>query len=155
VLQLVHLELWCRIGVNESIRFVPEQLAQFRVHAGSATSHNIAHRSFRVEFVDPLLLLHQFAFSSYFAELRRVARGRRPPVDLADLFYEHALLARGVARHLHGWAGADRSALDVLYALSARYPALTGPIPLMYTLAPEGRAIKRRPGRLLARQTRR
>ena len=30
-----------------------------------------------------------------------------------------------------------------------------GPIPFMYALAPEGRAIKRRLGRLLARQTRR
>ena len=97
----------------------------------------------------------EFAFSRYFSELRRVARSRRPPVDLADLFNEHALLARGVARNLHGSAGADRSALDVLDALSTRYPAVTGPIPLMYVLAPEGRAIKRRLGRLLARQTHR
>jgi glycosyltransferase involved in cell wall biosynthesis len=144
LLQLVDLELWCRIAVNESTRFVPEVLAQFRVHAGSATSSNVARRSFRVESVDPLVLLHEFAFSPYFAELRRVARSRRPPMDLADLFYERAYVARGVARNQHRSRDADRSALDALEALSARYPALTGPIPLRYALAREWRAIKRR-----------
>src|SRR2546428_2901842 len=61
--QLLDFEFWCRVGANESICFVPEVLARFRVHAGSATSRNIARRLYRAEVVDPLVLLHEFAFS--------------------------------------------------------------------------------------------
>ena len=142
--QIIDFEYWCRVGANESISYVPEVLAKFRLHAGSETSRNLTRRVYQAEVVDRLLLLHEFAFAPIFGGLREVAQTRRPPLDLVDLFYDQAYWAAGIARErCDGPRGPQSAAFGVLEAAAARYPALLGRVPLKYALARKWRAVRK------------
>jgi glycosyltransferase involved in cell wall biosynthesis len=140
-LQLLDLEMWCRIGAHESISYVPEVLARFRVHAGAESSRNRDRHLFRAQVVDAALLAHEFAFSPRFSGLRDIAKTLRPVVDLVDLFYEQAhwamqLTAAGEAKR------AD-SGVEDLRAVAARYPELLARPPLKYVVSRKLRSLKR------------
>lgn len=88
------LEYWIRVGNKTGLTLVPETLATFRVHPGSASSANARSRLYRMHEVDPAILLHEFAYHPAFSRLRERAVRRDPPLDVRAMFGEQARRAR-------------------------------------------------------------
>jgi hypothetical protein len=80
-------EMWIRIAVRWGAVFIPEDLATFRVHTGSATASLLdASRDFRARVLDNLVILHQYLYDALYEPVRQAARRSSPPVDLAAVF---------------------------------------------------------------------
>jgi glycosyltransferase involved in cell wall biosynthesis len=67
-------EYWSRIGTHVGVTFIPETLAIFRVHGDSTSALNFGRRRFTMDFIDPLIVSHEFAFNPHYDNLRRAAR---------------------------------------------------------------------------------
>lgn len=91
------LEFWTRIGVNEGICFVPEELAVFRVHGGATSAENRRSRKFRMNVLDNLAILNDIVFEPSYRALRKVAIKRTPSVDLNHMLMDKANIARAIA----------------------------------------------------------
>lgn len=79
-------EMWARITVNYGAVFIPDDLAKFRVHGGSATANLHEHRKFRATVLDNLVILHQYVYDPLFEPVRQAALRSNPPIDLAGVF---------------------------------------------------------------------
>jgi glycosyltransferase involved in cell wall biosynthesis len=90
LIMLCDLEFWTRVAVNTGIIFVPETLATFRVHSGSSTSKSHASRKYRLDVLDKLVMLHDFALNPYYAPLRNAVACQQPPIDFISLFARRA-----------------------------------------------------------------
>jgi len=90
---LSDFEFWARIASNTGTVHIPEALATFRVHELSTSGYHRETEAgqYRFAVLDPLLILHDYAFHPLFAELRAVANTRHPPIDLIDEFWKRAL----------------------------------------------------------------
>jgi hypothetical protein len=90
---LSDFEFWARIASNTGTVHIPEALATFRVHELSTSGYHRETEAgqYRFAVLDPLLILHDYAFHPLFAELRAVADTRHPPIDLIDEFWKRAL----------------------------------------------------------------
>nr|WP_157817867.1 glycosyltransferase family 2 protein [Candidatus Thiodictyon syntrophicum] len=84
LMQWCDLEYWLRVAVSRGLTYIPETLAYFRVHGGSATFENAMKRSFRGDIVDPLLIKCELAYSHFYQPLRDLAISRG--TDLAAEF---------------------------------------------------------------------
>jgi len=85
---LVHhsdVEYWIRVGIHTGIAFTAENLAAFRLHPSSTSSFNRTKRSFRAEYLDELVLMHEFAYNPSYDPLRRAleADSRNPKKEVA------------------------------------------------------------------------
>jgi hypothetical protein len=119
------------------------------VHPGSASSVNARDREYRLKAIDPLVLLHQFAYHPAFSPLRAAAARRNPPLNLKGMFGERALRARTKARSaLEADESSERWA--EWSVLASRYPEIESSLPI--TLArfrTWRRRIRRRTARLV------
>ncbi len=98
LVSMCDLEYWIRVGVHEGLTIVPESLATFRVHAAGASARFRKDMRYRLEKLDSLILLHEFAFNEGLAPLRAAAADRNPPIRLKELFARQAVVARVTAR---------------------------------------------------------
>ena len=75
------LEYWIRVASHTGTIHIRDVLATFRVHAGSMSAYltQTAAGRYRSEVLDPLLIVHDYAFHPVYGELRRVAERCRPP----------------------------------------------------------------------------
>ena len=91
------LEFWTRVAAHVGIIYVPETLATFRVHkqALHRISRSEAHRKYRHSVLDPLIILHDFAFNPVYAPLREAAANGNPSVNLTELFAKRAYACWG------------------------------------------------------------
>jgi hypothetical protein len=83
---LRHLVDWehaARIALHTGCCYVDEPLATFRIHGGSATSRSRAEQRFRMDVIDPLVVLYEHAAAPVYEPLRCLAARREPSVDLA------------------------------------------------------------------------
>jgi len=98
---LCDFEFWGRVASNTGTAHIPETLAIFRVHETSTSGHFRASeaRQYRFDMVDPLLIVHDYAFHPLFAKLRTVAANRHPLVDLENEFWRRALVVHWFAKH--------------------------------------------------------
>ncbi|MCU0565590.1 MAG: glycosyltransferase [Oculatellaceae cyanobacterium Prado106] len=94
LIQICDLEFCCRIAVHTGITYVPETLATFRLHQKSTSSKNHDERQYRVEVIDPLLLLHDFVFHPLYAPLRAIATQHSPSNPLAATLAQRAYRAK-------------------------------------------------------------
>ena len=94
------LEYWIRVAPHTGTIHIRDVLATFRVHAGSMSAYltQTAARRYRSEILDPLLIVHDYAFHPVYGELRRVAERCRPPIQLSREFWKRALGARWHAK---------------------------------------------------------
>jgi glycosyltransferase involved in cell wall biosynthesis len=84
---LVHhsdFEYWVRVGIHTGLGFTPESLAAFRLHPSSTSSVNRT-RSFRAEYLDELILMHEYAYNPCYRPLRQALEraSRNPKKELA------------------------------------------------------------------------
>jgi len=70
---LCDFEFWARVGANTGLAYVPESLATFRVHAGSASEINRTRLRFHKDWLDPLVLRAELATAPAFAGVRVMA----------------------------------------------------------------------------------
>jgi len=75
LVQLCDLEYWTRIGSNETIRYIPETLASFRVHKDAASTFNHLHQAFQVHLLDKVILLHDYLFHPLYRHFRATIGG--------------------------------------------------------------------------------
>jgi glycosyltransferase involved in cell wall biosynthesis len=124
---LIHycdFELWCRVATHTGIIYVPEVLSTFRVHPGSTSADNASTRQYRAMELDPLIMLHDFAFDPVYEPLRHVAqRGRW--VDLQDALEDRACYVRKIAEATAGHSGQSVGRfMDEWNQAAKRYPLL-------------------------------
>jgi glycosyltransferase involved in cell wall biosynthesis len=143
---LCDFEYWARLGANTGLAYVPESLATFRVHAGSASEINRTRLRFHKDWLDPLVLRAELATAPAFAGVRVMAARRQ-----VDLEREAVVLAARARRHaeqaLRAAIPHDRGPLDAWrrvvasYAPLARSPRLRA-LEVKYAV---GRTLRARP----------
>ncbi|MEY2591835.1 MAG: hypothetical protein QOJ67_3819 [Acidimicrobiaceae bacterium] len=121
LVEICDLEFWLRVGSVHGVRFVDEELAEFRVHGAGTTARNRRDHSFRTE-MDQLVLLHQLAFAPAFAALRADAR-RHQGGTAGARFGELAVDSWVLARQLD--AAGDPTAMATWRDIVRRYPRVS------------------------------
>ncbi len=138
------LEYWIRVASNTGAVHIPEILATFRVHAGAMSAYltQTLVRRYRVEIIDPLLIVHDYAFDPLYAGLRAVAANRQPRIDLPAEFWRRALGALWFARQAaNDPSQQDSSLLEEWRKVAHDYPRLTA-IPFSARIRSKWRALK-------------
>jgi glycosyltransferase involved in cell wall biosynthesis len=93
------LEYWVRVGIHTGIRFVPEDLAVFRVHGQATSATNRRDRQYRMKVLDNLAIWHDAATHPTYAPLRAAAERHVPPIPLKHMMLNKAHVARVIAQH--------------------------------------------------------
>lgn len=78
------LEYWLRVTSNTGLVYIPEVLVHFRIHNESITGKLLSGKQQIKSRFDLLILLHEFAFSPYYVNLRRSLYERNPGIDLTE-----------------------------------------------------------------------
>jgi len=91
------LEYWTRIAIHTGIRFVPDELAVFRVHGHATSAVNRRDRRYRMNVLDNLALWHDIATHPLYEPLRDAANRRIPPLNLVKIMEHKAHVARVLA----------------------------------------------------------
>jgi len=122
---------------------IRDVLATFRVHAGSMSAYltQTAARRYRSEILDPLLIVHDYAFHPVYGELRRVAERCRPPIQLSREFWKRALGARWHAKVAKRDRSHPDSSLQEEWRKVARHYPRLARVPLGRRLVSKWRAI--------------
>ena len=117
LVHLCDLEYWTRIGTNEPLVYLPEKLADFRVHNQSASAYNHAHKRFQLEYLDKVILLHDYLFHPFYETFRKVS-------GCETLLSEHL---KNEVRNCRGLVkGLEKAeTLAQFQVLTKKYPILT------------------------------
>jgi len=148
VRMLCDFEYWARVASNTGNVHIREALAKFRVHENSVSAYyrQTAARQYRFEMVDPVLILHEFAFHPSYAGLRALAMGRRQRVNLVEEFWRRALVVLWFAkRAVQDRAHPDSSLLGEWHEAAQNCPRLAS-IPLRVKILSKWRALKKTVG---------
>ena len=137
------LEYWIRVASNTGTIHIPDVLATFRVHGESTSAYlkQTPARRYRFEILDPLLIVHDYAFHPVYDELRRVAASYRPPIHLSKEFWTRALAARWHAKAAErDRPHPDSSLQEEWRKVASHYPRLAR-VPLGMRLASKWKAL--------------
>lgn len=131
-------EYWTRVASHTGTIHIPEVLAKFRVHKGATSAVNMAKRRYRMDVLDPLIVLHDFAFHPIYCSIRAMEDSH-----LAELFWERAYWALWTAKH----AVSDPKAPDVGFLneweqVAQAYPRCAS-IPLKFRILTKWNALKK------------
>jgi hypothetical protein len=94
LLQLADWEHAARVAVQTGFTYIDDELATVRLHAESCTAVNVSTRGYRANVLDPLVILHELAYSPLYERVRLAARRSRPRVDLVHRLVEASARAR-------------------------------------------------------------
>ena len=97
LIMLCDWECLARIATHRGLCYLDAPLAHFRVHAGAASSKVRAQHEYRSAFIDPLIIVHEIAYSRHYSPARDVARRLRPPIDPRSRLGEEVRKARSEA----------------------------------------------------------
>jgi len=99
-----------------------------------------AHR-YRNDILEPLLIVHDYAFHPVYAELRRAAASHRPRVQVSGEFWRRALSAHWLAKVAErNRSYPDSSLVEEWRMMASEYPRLAQ-IPLVMLLVAKWRAV--------------
>lgn len=116
LLHLCDLEYWTRLGTNEGLAYLPDRLAVFRVHNRSASAYNHAHHHFELEYLDKIILLHDYLYHPSYFNLRK-------PAD-AETVLSHQLENQFMKLANRGGASDRQDKEMLLNGLAEKYPIL-------------------------------
>ena len=120
------LEYWARVAVHTGLMVIAEPLATFRVHGGATSSENRASRGYRMDVLDDLVILHEFAFHSAYEPLRAAAAKQQPLMDMEAIFLAKAKWARNIAEHAaNDSKSPDPSLLKDWVEVARSYPGIS------------------------------
>jgi glycosyltransferase involved in cell wall biosynthesis len=149
LVQLVDWEYFARIAVQKGLSYVDDTLATFRIHNESATARNNLHRNYRLKVLDPLIILHELVYSSFYAAVRDAAKRLDPPKNLLHRFVASARDARALARErTSDPAARDDHVLAEWREVASYYPRLRS-LPASYIIAGGMRRAKKEIERVL------
>jgi glycosyltransferase involved in cell wall biosynthesis len=135
LIQLVDWEYCARIAVQKGLSYIDDKLATFRVHNLSATAFNKVHRKYHANVLDPLIILHELAYSPFYATVRAAADRHKPPINLLHRLVATARDARSLAHDQTGNSIApDDHALAEWRHVVRYYPRVTS-LPASYIIA--------------------
>lgn len=115
------LEYWTRIGIHTGLRFIPEELAVFRVHNQAASATNRRDRQYRMNVLDNLAILHDIVTQPVYEPLRRAAALHAPPIPLDRMLRDGAHVARVIAEQFDS---IDLPLMDEWKRFMSHYPGL-------------------------------
>ncbi len=117
LVHLCDLEYWTRIGTNVRLAYLPEKLVDFRVHNRSASAYNHAHKRFEVEYLDKIILLHDYLYHPFYENFRRATGSQ---TELADHLKNEIRNALSPAK------GLEITEIQAQFqVLTRKYPILT------------------------------
>jgi GT2 family glycosyltransferase/glycosyltransferase involved in cell wall biosynthesis len=122
--QLVDWEHAARIAVQTGLCYVDEALVTIRLHPSMATVRQSRGSRFRTDLLDPLLVLHEIAFSPWFEPVRRAGRARPDPVVFDAVLRREVDRARVVASDQTRGIDSVPADSQQLSDLLRRYPRL-------------------------------
>jgi glycosyltransferase involved in cell wall biosynthesis len=117
-IQLCDLEFWTRIGTREQMVYVPQSLADFRVHGRSASTRHHAQKPFQVAFLDKIILLHEYLYQPFYENFRKMPNCE---TVLSAVMKDAIRNLRALAPDPSGAGRADVQALGVRYPLLGRH----------------------------------
>lgn len=116
LIQLCDLEYWTRIASHTGIAYVPESLAAFRVHQKSTSQMNHTENDFR-RSLDPLVMLHLFAYHSDYENLRQAASKSENPIDFRKRFLRVAYVEANRAKFIRkGLSNSEASKVTKIWS---------------------------------------
>ncbi len=68
--QICDLEFFLRVGSIYGLKYIPEKLCMFRIHAGSTTEKNIKGGNYRLDYLEALLFALKLLTKNQFSHLR-------------------------------------------------------------------------------------
>ena len=122
--QLVDWEHAARIAVQTGLCYVDEALVTIRLHPSMATVRQSRGSRFRTDLLDPLLVLHEIAFSPWFEPVRRAGRARPDPVVFDAVLGAKSIELRVVASDQTRGIDSVPADSQQLSELLRRYPRL-------------------------------
>lgn len=116
LVHLCDLEYWTRIGTNQGLVYVPEIVIDFRVHSRSASAYNHAQNHFQLEYLDKIILLHDYLYHPYYLNMRKTADSE----TILSEYLENEFM------NLAGPGGAfdTKDKAMLLHAVTEKYPIL-------------------------------
>ena len=89
LVQLVDYEFALRVCLAADVFFLPQHLVSFRVHSASESSSqgNNSLKIIKSQFVEPLLMYHEYIFNPHFRKLRSACGGAGKLFKDAAFFY--------------------------------------------------------------------
>jgi len=97
MVQLCDFEYWIRVGVNTGIKYISAPLVQFRVHPSSTSSKNKESQLYRSSHMDRLILLHEFAYNSFYEPLRNFTKENYPERNFKKELADKAFWLKNLA----------------------------------------------------------
>jgi glycosyltransferase involved in cell wall biosynthesis len=118
-------EFWYRAGTHVPVTFVPETLVRFRVHDSATSAENFGRRRFRMEFLDPLIVVCEFLNNPHYDRIRHVARTRFGPNHLKYVARHSARRAKAELERKQASHDNDAAlCVDEWDAVSRAYPQI-------------------------------
>lgn len=105
LVQLVDYEFALRLALNTDVFFLPQHLVSFRVHSASESS-NQGSSSLKIaksQFVEPLLMYHEYIFNPHFRKVRHAYGGAGKLFKDAAFFYRAQSVKFDLPRPLAGY----------------------------------------------------
>ncbi len=122
--QLVDWEHSARIAVHTGLCYVDDALVTIRLHPSMATVRQSRGSRFRTDVLDPLLVLHEIAYSRWFEPVRQAGTARSAPANFDAVLRHEIDRARVVAADQARGTDSARD-LQQLSDLLMRYPRLS------------------------------
>lgn len=74
LVQICDLEYFLRIATAFGVKYIPQQITYFRAgaHAHSASGRNIAQKKYSVNYIDPIITVHQLLYAKVFSRFREL-----------------------------------------------------------------------------------
>lgn len=98
IIQLCDIEYWVRVGIHTGLKYIPEELVQFRIHDSGTTKENLNKHSYRWQILDMLICYHEFLFNPTYEPLRRYAAQQNVLQHFQEQFFEKVNEALSIAQ---------------------------------------------------------
>ncbi len=118
LIHLCDLEYWTRIGTNEGLVYIPEQLSGFRVHALSASAHNHANNHFQLDRLDKIVLLHDYLYHPSYENLRKTPNAE---IALSNHLKDECMSVAGLENVAYNDEAASLKALTGKFPILKKY----------------------------------
>lgn len=93
LIMICDIEYAIRIATNTGIRLIPQILATFRAHGGSASAHGSNQKQLRHRYIDHIIWLHEILYAPAYENLRKISQHHQPTIALNGLLVERVVNA--------------------------------------------------------------
>ncbi len=117
--QICDLEYFLRIATNYGVRYIPESLTRFRIHALSTTSSNLNDKMYTLSNIDPIAMVRQLLYGEQYLKFRNVITNNNK-IRLKNFFAVRVYEAYKIA----ALAGSQSKEMDKFNSIAKIYPEI-------------------------------